>query len=863
MSISTDLKQEFLTNFQNKIIIARKLLYAANHLWASKLLDDLSFEIAKNDWLDIQKKHQLIMIISNSWWMYLNSLIRHKEGKVEIDLIRYIDAYKRFFSFLSKLDDFYLFNNFCTNLLQEFIKLEELSQTGITKFINSFSAKLHERDDFQRLFELQILQIFLRKSVVPSEYFHLSMQSIGKTIFNIEPSKRALFIYILLENVCLKYKLMEDSAEFVRLINKILINRLPGYLKNEFSSISRISINERSFNTILVDLEDLIYYLNDISEYSWIIIFIRNIFFKMQEYQSFGDAVTYIRKFIDFSINRNRFEIAYEIYDFLEDLFMLRTDLSYDNILIELWVEACKKFVDMKEKKFLLQSLEKLNNHLKLPQTNTQLFHYFYTCNILWQFKSMFFSLEKRDFWRMMFYRALFEEKNYDLAQKIILYLEEDLGKKLTNLMELYNETESLKREIYSFNDIDKQKQLFQNDFKIKQLILRINENGMISYRIISVNNEIVQGTIVDEFWNDSQLIEIYNELFYESEYRKYQFNLKEFGELLYIFLPKLIRDFFKAFIIETINLLPQIYFILDSMTIPFDLIYDNNFFLLKYSSGYKIGDVPLGGVTFEDEKSKMPIADVSNKAFNVLVIESINSKYPVKWNEKSNQKELIYPFQAGAEEVNYIINLFNKRNEINQMATLLGANSTRENILSNLSSDMYHVIVFVGNIFYSKWSPKNSFFLTNDNQIITFNDINLILSHKNSKTHPLLFFNSQVFDIDGKKLRNTLRTFGDIVTQFDYNEITGIVSKNYPIFNDETKLIISNFFINFFNNFSQGVSLLKARQQCIANKMEKVIEEQIQSSTTGLGTTHIDLRSSLAISSYLLYGKPWKKIDT
>ncbi|MFW9821015.1 MAG: hypothetical protein ACFFE5_15530, partial [Candidatus Thorarchaeota archaeon] len=706
---------------------------------------------------------------------------------------------------------------------------------------------------------LQILQIFLRKSVVPSEYFHLSMQSIGKIIFDKEPSKRALFIYIIIENVCLKYNLMEDSTEFVRLINKILVNRVPGYLKNEFSSISRISINERSFNTILIDLEELIYYLNDISEYSWIIIFIRNIFFKMQEYQSFGEAVTYIRKFIDFSINRNRFEIAYEIYDFLEDLFMLRTDLSYDNILIELWVEACKKFVDMKEKKYLLQSLEKLSNHLKLPQTNTQIFHYFYTCNILWQYKSMFFSLEKKDFWRMMFYRALFEEENYELAQKIVLYLEKDLSKKLTDLINLYNETTSMKKEIYNFNEQDHQKQLIN----IKQLVLRINSNGMISYRIILVHNEIIQGTILDEFWNDSQLIEIYNELFFESENRKYQFNLKEFGELLYIFLPKLIRDFFKSSIVESINLTPQIYFVLDKMTIPFDLIYDNNFFLLKYSSGYKIGDVPLSGVAFEDDVSGIPQVGPSKKAFNVLIIESINSKYPVKWNENSKQKELIYPFQAGADELDYIINFFNNRNEINQMATLLDANSTRENILSNLSSYMYHIIVFVGNIFYSKWSPKNSFFLTNDNQIITFDDINLILSHKDSKIQPLVFFNSQVFDIDGKKLRNTLRTFGDIITHFDYNKITGIVSKNYPIFNDETKKIISNFFINFFDNNSQGVSLLKARQQSVANKMEKVIEEQIQSSTTGLGTTRIDLRSSLAISSYLLFGKPWKKINS
>jgi len=802
------------------------------------------------------------MIISNSWWMYINSLVKHKEGKVEVDLVKYIDAYKRFFSFLSKLDDFYLFNSFCTNLLQDFVKMEDLSQKGITKFINSFSAKLHERDDFQRLFELQILETYLRKSVAPSEYFHLSMQSLGRTIFKLEPSKRTLFIYIVLENVCLKYNLMEDSAEFVRTINKILINRLPGYLKNEFSSISRISINERSFNTILVDLEELIYYLNDISEYSYLIIFIRNIFSKIQEYQSFGDAVTYIRKFIDFSINRNRFEIAFEIYDFLEDLFMYKTDLSYDNILIELWVEACKKFVDMKEKKYLLQSLEKLNNHLKLPQTNTQIFHYFYTCNILWQFKSMFFSLEQRDFWRMMFYRALFEEQNYDIAQKILLYLDKDFSKKLPDLRELYIETESIKKDIYTFDDLNEREQLFHKDISIKQIILRINSYGMISYKIFSVQNEILEGIVPNEFWNDTQLIEIYNELFYESEYRKFLFNLKEFGELLYIFLPKLIRDFYKSSKIESLNLIPQIYFILDDMTIPFDLIYDNNFFLLKYSSGYKIGELPLGGVAFEEDLFKAPSSEVSNKRYNILVVDSINYKSPLRWNDKTKQKELIYPFQAGADELNYVINFFNQRNEVNQMATLIGENSIRENILSNLSSDMYHIIVFVGNIFYSKWSPKNSFFLTNDNHVLTFNEINRILSKNNSNKQPLIFFNSQVYDIEGKKLRNTLKTFGEIVAQFDYNKITGIVSKNYPIFNDETKQIISNFFMNFFNQNSQGISLLKARQKCIATKMEKLVEQQVKEPDTGDGIKHIDLRSSLAISSYLLFGPPWRKME-
>ncbi|KKN30777.1 hypothetical protein LCGC14_0830620 [marine sediment metagenome] len=861
MSVNIDLKKEFLNNFQNKIITVRKLLFAGNHKWSEKLLDNLSYDIKKNDWLDLQKKHQLIMIITNSWWIYLNSLRKYKEGKVDIDLIRYIDAYKRFLSFLSKLDDFYLFNNFSTNLLKQFLKMEDLSQNGITKFINSFCAKVIERNDYQRLLELQILLIFLRKSIVPSEYFQLSMEILGKTVFKLEPSKRSMFIYILFENVCLEYKLMENSSEFVKTISRILLIRLPGNLKNELSSMNRISINERSFNPYLVDLEELISYLNNIGEYAWIIVFIRNIFLKIQEYKSFGEAVTYIRKYIDFSVRRNRFDIAFGIYDFLEDLFIYQTDLSYDNILIELWVEACKKFVDMKEKKYLLQSLEKLNNHLKLPQTSSEIYHYFYTSNILWQFKSMFFSLEQRDFWKMMFFRALFEEKNFIIAQKIIPYLEEDFNRVLTDVESLYSEVETLQNQIYSFKDYDNTPKSFHEDFAIKQMMIRINSKGQISYKMISIDKEIVEGTISNEFWNDTQILEIYNELFYESEERKYSFSLKEFGELLYLFLPKLIRDFFKSFKTENLNFIPQIYFILDSMTIPFDLIYDNNFFLLKYSSGYKIGEIPLGGIPFEEKTSPISKSESSNDNYNVLIIDAINSTDPMKWNENKKQKELIFPFPAGSDELNFIINFLSGRADINQINALNGINSTRDNILLNLSKEVFNIIIFVGNIFYSRWSPKNSFFLTNDNQIITCSEISRIISQNDSKIQPFLFFNTQIYDTEGNKQKNVLKTFGEIVYQFDFRKITGILTRNFPLFNPSTKEICAIFFNNLLNKINQGASLLKARQQCIANKIEKIVGQSRPDSTSLKGTKKIDLRSSLAISSFLLFGKPWRKI--
>ena len=75
---------------------------------------------------------------------------------------------------------------------------------------------------------------------------------------------------------CIWYHSVKDSVEFIKEVYRIIINRLPEYLKDDFGNLNRISINERNFNTILVDLEELINDLNYIGEYSWIIIIIRN-----------------------------------------------------------------------------------------------------------------------------------------------------------------------------------------------------------------------------------------------------------------------------------------------------------------------------------------------------------------------------------------------------------------------------------------------------------------------------------------------------------------------------------------------------------------------------------------------------------
>ncbi|MFX1494588.1 MAG: hypothetical protein ACFFBZ_09930, partial [Promethearchaeota archaeon] len=384
---------------------------------------------------------------------------------------------------------------------------------------------------------------------------------------------------------------------------------------------------------------------------------------------------------------------------------------------------------------------------------------------------------------------------------------------------------------------------------------------GLISYRLMSHDGEIIDGKILNEFWNDAQIIELFNDIFSESEEKRFDFNLMEFGQLLYIFLPKIIRKFLKQVEIKALTFIPEVYFILEHMTIPFDLIYDNNFFLLKYSIGYIIGEPPLGGVTFELSEIGKQEKTGELKKYNVLLIDSINALGPFKWNETIKNKELIFPFSAGANELDFITKFFSEREEVKNLTVLSGKNSTREAILSNISKGFNHIIHFVGNIFYSKWNPYDSFFITNDNQIVTIREVYNSLTKNTNYEQPFLFFNTQIYDVEGNKLGNVLKTFGEIIEQFDYDKVLGIISRNYPIFDDETKEIIANFYINLFNNNSQGISLLKAKQVCMANKMTRLVEEKFKDLSDKEGSVSIDLQSSLAISSYMLFGKPWKKL--
>ena len=391
-------------------------------------------------------------------------------------------------------------------------------------------------------------------------------------------------------------------------------------------------------------------------------------------------------------------------------------------------------------------------------------------------------------------------------------------------------------------------------------MIFRIDSNGLISYRFIFVKDEVVEGRIPNEFWNDAQLFEIFNSIYSEIKESRFDFSITDLGKLMYLFLNKSIRTLFKQFRVQSIGQVPEIYFILDQMTIPFELIFDNNFFLLKYSMGYIIGEPPLEGISFVKEKQSE--SDTSGKNYKVLIIESTNSSNPLIWNEQLKMKELLFNFPNGGEELNYILNFFNNREEISEITVLAGVDSTREKIISYLKSGDYSIIHLIGNAFYSELNPFHSYFLTNDNELITFYDINKTLKSISRLRKPIIFFNTQLFNTKGEKLANAMRAFGEIIKDFDLNLTCGVLAKVIPIFDDETQTITSNFYIHFLNELSQGISLLKARQECMVNRLEKLIEQDLKILDEDEGSKHITVQNSKSISSFILYGKPWKKIN-
>ncbi|MHA1762295.1 MAG: CHAT domain-containing protein [Promethearchaeota archaeon] len=864
MSACAEQFKEFFIHFQNKITLARNLLKNANHHWADKVLNDLYAEIKKNEQIDAQKQFKLIMLISNSWLTYIKSLKYRKDLGSDPNIrILYVDAIKRYFSFLIKLDDFYLLYSHFTDLLKEILKIEVIPEEAVSKFINSFSYFVRQKGDFLKLLELQILLVFLRKTFVPTELFTTSMEELSKIMKKIEPSKRAVFLHVLLENIDIKYGLSKDS-EFIKEISTILLTRIPHELKSIFGNLPRIIINERTFPTVLPDLEELVIYLSDIGEIFWITSILKNLYNKINKYQTFTVAINYLNKFIKFFMKRNQFEIAHDLYNFLEEIYIFQSNSNYDKSLIELWVEATKNFLMMNEKKFLFQSLEKLTYHLKIPQTEEELFHYFYTHDYLWRFKSVFSSMEEREFWNMIFYRALFEEKYVSFAQKIIPYLDPEIIPLLKDLNNLSAKGELFKTRIYVFEDANNvDNPLYDPNFILQKLIIRVSPSHSITCKMCSQNNEIKIIELKDEYWNPTKLIEIYNQLFESKEVVKENFTLRNTGTLLYLSLPRFIREYFSQFEISISNFTPQLVFLTDELSIPFTLIYDKQFMMLNCSITHYPPNLNLDGVDFPiDDSLQKAVSSTSEKNGNALIIELTNSKGPFIWNDDMNKKELLYPFPYGLERMEKLRQFFTSSTALISKEFLVEENSTRENILKLLKERKFNIIHIIGNLIYFPLIPLESYLITSDNETLKLKEIfSLIPKNPNLTTQPLIFFDLQFFNENKEKILNPIPIISKIISSFLLNNVMGVVFRTNSTENEISDNITLSFYENLLDGQDLGSAMLNARKQFLSEDIIETIERKLLLNRK-MAQNAPSQENLIIFPYFLIFGLPWNGLS-
>ncbi len=183
--------------------------------------------------------------------------------------------------------------------------------------------------------------------------------------------------------------------------------------------------------------------------------------------------------------------------------------------------------------------------------------------------------------------------------------------------------------------------------------------------------------------------------------------------------------------------------------------------------------------------------------------------------------------------------------------------NLTRENVLNNIISGTNNIIHIIGNLFYSTENPKNSYFITNDYQSVSISDINYAIKKTTTTKKPFIFFNVRIFNLLGDQLPSILKIISKIIQNFDQNEITGIIVRILYDFNDNTRQLISNIYNNLIDGYSQGISVLKARQKILLNNIVPNADQKDIDMHQDM-----NVESIIALNSFLLFGKPWRMLE-
>ncbi len=819
---------------KNQLVIGQKLLRQGSHGWAEITFEEILSSLERQKDLSTKSKEYIRSLIVQAWQARIQDLNRDQSPEKWLFLV---DAYHHILFVLFQNNSFKEIAKISQSLVLSLISQKQISRETLASILDPVSEFLLKGGFRREALEIQLAMMLIRGSAKSSDTLNKLLQYLASIVLKLGLNFRPIFFYVLFDNAIDFFKLEADRSARNELVSSLIEtcrNAVSLDIRDAMTQTSRF-VHRFQIQEVKGDFVKLVQKLEILNEFDWAFGIIRNFAHLLIENGLIEEALNLSQEFSEFSIRRGFYQFGFQGYTLIGNAL---AEQGKKNELVALWYGAARMFARSQQADLLNESIKKIDEYLDPPQTFANSQPYFETYNEIWNLKSRLGQTNEVDFWKMIFFRALFEERDMNIAKLAWSSLPEAFRSKCHPTGQIEDAIANQPRPLVG-------------KITHARLVIRLVEQQEVDIYCTSPKSEEYLEIHSPEPWNSAELEEIFSQILT----RQRDLELMAFGRLIYLNLPGEVRRTIKSFKAESVQTPPHLLFIMDKFSLPVGLIHDGTSFLnLKFAVSSLIGPTSLRGT------SEMTQDNLAAEKLRLLFIANINVKDPRIWDEKNQKEEPLYNLSETEEEVNQLIQFAQKYTNVESISYLIGTQATKDKILATIRELQPHILHYAGILFYVEENPGESYLLAPEGKTISLEEIFQVFEEV--PVRPLLVLNVKLVNKKGDFILNAGYEAGQLGSLQSKYFLTGVLTRFAPIFNADSLALFKGFYDCLLSRKvpEVGVAVLKGGQQLVA---DKALQQATSMSKTldDIETKVIHFGGDLTAASFLLFGLPWRKI--
>ncbi len=735
------------------------------------------------------------------------------------------NAFIHLFDILVLIEDYSRLIKNGLDLVKILINLDFASDEEIADYIDSLAVFSARGKNYEQTTELIFLSNFFRGRYLQNEYFDRTLNIFYTFLKKIAFEQRIILINNIFGKIYTQFlKNKMKYRDFIESFEHVYKFSIESIFYDCILHLNDISHNSHDSPKQLELLHSTIFSLQIIKGNSWAYRIVDNYCEELKSI-NINKAIKFLKNFMEICYKQGEYNIAFVACSNLSSLLPKRGTFQLNQI--RLWAEWTLKFRNLSNKRYFIMSVKKFKALLDIPVKKKYFIDFCYAKNEYYRIIRGYLNSSEQDFWYAALHRSIFEEGFEKITEFCINKLQISNEKEIISLInEKVNYTITQKKE-----KKDSSKQVDIGGMIPKKIIIKMRipyQSPLKIYSEIYYTSGFSKFTnfTTKESWDEPNLNHLYrqlpiigkggNMLNIIDNSTSNNLNQQLFGKLAYLFLPKSIRDYFDGLNLRSEHT-PELLIIIDRPYFPFEMIHDDSSPLgAKFAIGYRFREPALS--SFKQNFSNE--LDHSILKFTLLSIGDLNQQTPEIWDENTKKYYPIHQFKEGSDQRLFMEQKMNNMNSlVDRFSSIKENYCTKEIIEKELSTGSYNIIHFSSNLFYLEENPKESFFLTSDNKIISFQDIVEMLSYAKQRNElqgipyfrPLIIFDGRIIGKNNIILSRFFEEIYNITKNISSKLILGILSRISNEFNDILKLFLGEFINLLLLNESIGASLLKA----------------------------------------------------